>query len=333
MKASRLRIAALVAVIVAPLLAAGAPARVSAEAIVIRLAHTLPADHPVGKGAIRFKELVEERTHGAVTVQIYPYNQLGGENQLLQQEKQNSIQMALTGAGTLGNLVPQISVLEAPYLWKDFASEKKVLNGPIFAGLQRATMDTQGLRIVSGTWYYGLRNLTANKAVNKPEDAAGMKIRTPPSPVNLLSGRVLGGAPTPMDFPQVYLALKTGTIDGQENPLSLILAAKLFEVNKYIMLTRHIQQSQILTINQKFLAGLPREYQQVIVAAANEAGDYETQLAQTAESEDLKKLRAIPGVTIVEPDLAPFRARAHQMVGEMASKWGNLYERIEAAQK
>ncbi|MBV8151798.1 MAG: TRAP transporter substrate-binding protein [Candidatus Eremiobacteraeota bacterium] len=310
---------------------AGTPAR--ADQVILKLGHTLPDNHAVGLGALRFKQLVEQRTNGAITVQIFPNNILGGEPEMFQQEKQGSIQAVISGAGTLGNLEADIAVLEAPYLWKDFASEKKVLTGPMLAHFQREFTDRQGMRILSMAWYYGRREFNPTKAVRKPEDAAGMKIRTPPSPVNLLGGRVLGGNPVPMNFPQVYLAIKTGTIDAEENPLATIDTSKMYEVAKYIVLTHHIQQSQVFTINQRFWASLSRDQQNAIQSAVNDAGDYEASLALKAENDELAKLRAMPGVTIIaDPDIAAFKARARKLIADEKPVWASLYDRFEAAQ-
>lgn len=314
---------------------ASAPPAFSADAHVsIKMSTSLPASDPVGQGATRFKQLVEQRSHGTISVQIYPNNQLGGENEVLQQVKQGSIQIAVTAAGTAGNLVPDISVMDAPYVWKDWKHEYRVMTGGgVFAHFAKEFSDTQGLRLLSAMWFYGLRDLTANKPVRKPEDAKGMKIRTPPAPVNLLAGRVLGGEPTPMNYPQVYLALKTGTIDAEENPLPTILSGKLYEVQKYVILTKHIQQSQVVSMNMAFWKGLSKEQQQAVQSAADDAGKYETGLAQKAEAADLKKLQGMPGVTVIaHPDIAAFRARAKQLAPELKSKWGDLYEKITSQQ-
>jgi tripartite ATP-independent transporter DctP family solute receptor len=312
-------------------LSVGAPIR--AEQIVLKLGHTLPDNHAVGLGATRFKQLVEQKTNGQITVQIFPNNILGGEPEMFQQEKQGSIQAVISGAGTLGNLEPDIAVLEAPYLWKDFASEKKVLTGPMLSHFQREFTDHQGMRILSMAWYYGRREFNPTKPVHKPEEASGMKIRTPPSPVNLLAGRVLGGNPIPMNFPQVYLAIKTGTIDAEENPLATIVTSKMYEVAKFIVLTHHIQQSQVFTINQRFWAGLSRDQQKAVQDAVNEAGDYEAQLALKAEADELARLRSMPGVTVIDnPDINAFRARARQLIGQEKPVWAPLYQRFESAQ-
>ncbi|MBV8600163.1 MAG: TRAP transporter substrate-binding protein [Candidatus Eremiobacteraeota bacterium] len=306
---------------------------VHADQIVLKLGHTLPDNHAVGLGALRFKQLVEQRSNGAIRVEIFPNNILGGEPEMFQQEKQGSIQAVISGAGTLGNLEPDIAVLEAPYLWKDFESEKKVLTGPMFAHFQREFTDHQGMRILSMSWYYGRREFNPTKPVKTPQEASGMKIRTPPSPVNLLAGRVLGGNPVPMNFPQVYLAIKTGTIDAEENPLATIVTSKMYEVAKYVVLTHHIQQSQVFTINQRFWASLTREQQNAVQSAVNDAGDYEASLALKAENEELARLRSMPGVTIIaDPDVNAFRARARQLIGQEKPVWESLYNRFSAAQ-
>ena len=310
------------------------PGGAADRSFTIRVSHTLPAGDPVGKGAERFKEIVERMTGGTLKVAIFPNNQLGGENEVLQQEKQGSIQMAVTGAGTAGNLVPDISVMDAPYIWKDWEAEKRVLSGPVLDHFGKEFEDGHGLKLLSAAWFYGHRNLTCNKPVRRPEDAEGLKIRTPPSPVNLLSAEVLGGKGTPMNFPQVYLALKTGTIDCQENPYPTIISGKLYEVQKYVMPTRHIQQSQVVTMNLAFWNGLSPEQQKAVQTAADEAGAYAADLGLKAEEEDLKRLQGFKETQVVtDLDMPAFVARARELDPRMKNVWGDLYDRILAEQK
>ncbi len=310
------------------------PASSTEHKVTIRLAHTIQPTDPIGQGALKLKDVVEKESNGSITVQIYPNNELGGENQLFDQLKQGSIQVAITAAGTAGNLVPDISVLDAPYVWKDWASEKAVMNGPIFQHFVDEFESQQGLRLLSGTWYYGLRNLTANKPVRTPDDAKGMKIRTPPAPVNLLAGKVLGGDPTPMDFPQVYLALKSGTIDAEENPLTTIYSAKLYEVQKYIILTHHQQQSQVVWTSVKFWNSLSPNQQKALRDGVNQGGELAAELAQKADTDLLTKLQAMKGLTVItDPDYAAFQARAKELVPQMKDKWGDLYNQIVSAQQ
>jgi tripartite ATP-independent transporter DctP family solute receptor len=303
--------------------------------VTIKFSTPLPATDPEGLGAEKFKELVEKYSKGTITVNIYPNNQLGGETDVFPQLKQGSIQTMMSASGTAGTLVPDISVMDAPYIWKDWANEKKVMSGPVFKHFQQEFESSQNLELLSGSWYYGVRDLSCSKKILTPNDATGLKIRTPPAPVNLLSARVLGGQGVPMQFPQVYLALKTGTIDCEENPLPTIMSAKLYEVNKFIMLTHHIQQSQLISMNLDFWKGLSKDQQDAVKKAVSEAGDYETQVALTTEKDDVDKLKGL-GVTIVTtPDLkiADFVANARKLDPELKDKWGSYYDQIISAQK
>lgn len=309
------------------------PALAQDKHVTIRMAHTLPATDPVGLGAQRFADLVKTLSHGTITVAIFPNNQLGGENEVLQQEKQGSIQMVISGAGTVGNMVSDVSVLEAPYIWKDWQAEKKVLAGPVFQHFRQELSSTQGLQLLSATWYYGRRDLTCNKLITTPADAAGLKIRTPPSPVNLLSAEVLGGKGVPMNFPQVYLALKTGTIDCEENPLPTIYSGKLYEVQKYIMLTNHIQQSQLVTMNLAFWNSLSEAQRKAVQDAVDQAGMYEADLAQKAEADVQATLSHMKGTQVVKTDVAPFVQNARKLDPSLKASWGEYYDRILKAQE
>jgi tripartite ATP-independent transporter DctP family solute receptor len=311
----------------------GIPQSVAAQGqIVIRLSHTIPEGQPIAEAANRFKQLVEERSHNAFAVQVYPFNQLGGENEVEQQVRQGTIQMSIDSASTVGNIVPLIGVMDAPYVWTDYASLERITNGPLFTPI-RSELARQGIKLLSTLWYFGTRELTANKPIRRPEDAAGLKIRTPPSPTNLLAGRVLGGNPVPLNPQELYLALKQHVVDAQENPLSFIYAAKLYEVQRYIILTNHILQSQVVLMNEKFWEGLTPE-QRRLLQAVNEAGAYEVELARQNDQKMLNLFSHMPGVTLIpDPDIQAFRARARRLVAESKLPWVDLYNRIKTMEK
>jgi TRAP-type transport system periplasmic protein len=299
----------------------------------IKLSHTIPEGQPIAMAALRFKELVEQASRGQITVQVYPYNQLGGENEVIQQVRQGTIQMSVDSASTLGNVVPLVGVMDAPYVWKDYDTLVKVTAGPLFDPI-RADLAKTGIKLLGTHWYYGTRELTAHKLIRKPEDAAGLKIRTPPSPTNLLAGRVLGGNPVPLDPQQLYLALKQRVVDAQENPLSFIYATKLFEVQSHIMMTNHILQSQVTLMNQKFWDGLKPDQQKIIMDAVVAAGEYDVKLTRDNDEKMLALFEHTSGVTLVkDPDIAAFRARAATLVPDSKLPWVGLYDQIKAAEK
>jgi len=320
-------------VMVCALLVTGVRPVTAQSPIVIKLSHTIPEGQPIAMGALKFKELVEQASHGAITVQVYPYNQLGGENEVIQQVRQGTIQMSVDSASTLGNIVPLVGVMDAPFVWTDYATLVKVTSGPLFDPI-RADLAKAGIKLLATHWYYGTREVTAHKLIRKPEDAAGLKIRTPPSPTNLLAGRVLGGNPVPLDPQQLYLALKQRVVDAQENPLSFIYATKLYEVQSHIILTNHILQSQVTLMNQRFWDGLKPDQQKVIVDAVNAAGDYDVKLTRENDEKMLALFEHMNGVTLVkDPDVAAFRARAAALVPESKLPWVGLYDQIKALEK
>ncbi len=315
------------------LVAAGAPPVTAQGPIVIKLSHTIPEGQPIAMAALRFKELVEQGSHGQITVQVYPYNQLGGENEVIQQVRQGTIQMSVDSASTLGNVVPLVGVMDAPFVWTDYATLVRVTTGPLFDPI-RADLAKAGIKLLGTHWYYGTRELTANKLIRRPEDAAGLKIRTPPSPTNLLAGRVLGGNPVPLDPQQLYLALKQRVVDAQENPLSFIYATKIYEVQSHIILTNHILQSQVTLMNEKFWDGLTPDQQKLIGSAVAAAGEYDVKLTRENDEKMLALFEHTNGVTLVkDPDIAAFRARAAALVPESKLPWVGLYGQIKALEK
>ncbi|MDI3522005.1 MAG: TRAP-type transport system periplasmic protein [Bacillota bacterium] len=300
------------------------------EKVVLKLGHTLQEDHPLNKAALKFSELVKEGTQGRVEVQVFPNSQLGGEKDIVEGVKVGSIDLFLVAAGILGRFEPSITIMDAPYVWRDFDHLKKAMRGPIGEEIGQKMSSGQGLRVLDFAWYYGLRHLTANKPVMTPADAKGMKIRTPPSPINIACAKVLGGIGTPMNPSELYMALKEGVVDAQENPLPTIYTMKTYEVQKYIMLTGHLMQSEVLGISEKVFQKLSLEDQQVLIKAAQEAGDYNTKLTMEAEEYYRNKFKEL-GNDVIEPNLEAFRNNAKPVYQEFESTWGKgLYEKIQA---
>ncbi|MCF8565152.1 TRAP transporter substrate-binding protein [Alicyclobacillus tolerans] len=300
----------------------------STKQIVIKLSNTIPTGQPITEASYKFAQLVQKASNGQIKVEIFPNNQLGGENAVEQQVKQGTIQMSIDSASTVGNIVPDIGVMDAPYVWTNFSELEKVTNGPLFVPI-RKDLEQNGIKLLSTTWYFGTRELTSDKPIKTPADAKGLKIRTPPAPTNLLAGRVLGGNPVPLNPQELYMALKQHTVDAQENPLSFIYADKLYEVQKYVSLTNHILQSQVVLINYKFWKSLSSSQQNIIQNAVNQAGKYEVQLAQQNDQKMLTTFEHLKGITIIHPDVAAFRQRAAKLVKTSGLPWVSLYETIQ----
>jgi len=307
---------------------APAPAQ---QPIVIKLGNVQATADIVQAGLKRFADLVAERTKGQIQVQIFPASQLGTEQELLEGVQLGTVHMFEGSSGSVGRFLPDVEVFAAPYVWRDVDHMMKVVRGPIGQGLADRLVKAKGMRVLDFGWLFGNRYLTTkNKAIYKPEDLKGMKIRVQPTAIYLETIKAMGANPTTMDFKEVYLGLQSGVIDGQENPPSVIFTNKLFEVQKFVMLTAHITQNQAVVINESFFQGLSPENRKILTEAAYEAGNFQNDLVLKSEKEYLDQLKE-KGMTVVQPDVMAFREATKDVWKKVSEKWEpGLYEKIQA---
>jgi len=307
---------------------APAPAQ---QPIVIKLGNVQATADIVQAGLKRFADLVAERTKGQIQVQIFPASQLGTEQELLEGVQLGTVHMFEGSSGSVGRFLPDVEVFAAPYVWRDVDHMMKVVRGPIGQGLADRLVKAKGIRVLDFGWLFGNRYLTTkNKAIYKPEDLKGMKIRVQPTAIYLETIKAMGANPTTMDFKEVYLGLQSGVIDGQENPPSVIFTNKLFEVQKFVMLTAHITQNQAVVINESFFQGLSPENRKILTEAAYEAGNFQNDLVLKSEKEYLDQLKE-KGMTVVQPDVMAFREATKDVWKKVSEKWeSGLYEKIQA---
>ncbi len=300
------------------------------QPVVIKLGNVQSTEDTVQTGLKKFAELVNERTKGQVQVQVFPASQLGTEQELLEGVQLGTIHMFEGSTGSVGRFLPDLESFAAPYIWRDPDHMLKVVRGPIGQELADRLVKSKGMRILDLGWLFGNRYLTTkSKPIYKPEDLKGMKIRVQPTGIYLETIKAMGANPTTMDFKEVYLGLQSGVIDGQENPPSVIYTNKLFEVQKYLMLTAHITQNQAIVINDKFFQSLSPEFRKIITEAAYEAGNYQNDLVLKSEKEYLDKLKE-KGMVIVQPDVNAFREATKDVYKKFADKWEpRLVERIQ----
>ncbi|HWT79456.1 MAG TPA: TRAP transporter substrate-binding protein, partial [Candidatus Methylomirabilis sp.] len=243
------------------------------QTIVIKLGNVHQVDLPIQVGLKRYADLVAERTQNQLQIQVFPASQLGTEQELLEGVQLGTVHMFEGATGAVGRFLPEMEAFAAPYVWRDVDHMLKVVRGPIGQALADRLVKAKGIRILDMGWIWGNRHLTTRaKAVSRPEDLRGMKIRVQPVGIYLDTIRAMGGNPVPLDAKEVYLGLQTGVIDGQENPPSNIYNAKLYEVQKYVMLTGHILQNNAVAVGEKFYQGLAPALQKALQEAAIEAG-------------------------------------------------------------
>jgi TRAP-type transport system periplasmic protein len=265
--------------------------------VIFKLASLTAMDHTYNQGAIKFAELVKERSKGRIEITIYPNGQLGkGERELLEAIQQGTIDFYVGSTGPIGGFSPSIGILDLPFLFRDYAHVDKVLDGP----LGRQLLDDLGKANLKGLafWENGFRNLTNSKrAVKAPADAKGLKIRTMENKIHLAAWKSVGVNPVPMAYGEVYGALQQKTIDGQENPIAVIYTSKLNEVQKYLSLTQHVYSPALIVVSPKTWQALSKEDQDMILKTAQEVAPYQRKLGRDNEEKQIAELAA-RGMTV-----------------------------------
>ncbi len=263
-----------------------------------RFAHPHPESDSWQKAALRFAELVKERTKGAVEIQVFPNGVLGNDPTTINAVRGGSLDIALTGNPFFTGLAPKLNVLDLPFLFRDRRHAAAVLDGPIGEGL-RTELEGSNLKALA-TWDIGWRNLTNNRRpVRTPEDLRGLKIRTTPNPAHIKAFQLLGAVPTPMAFTELFTALEMGSVDGQENPVTLILNARFFEVQKHLTLSRHAFTTGPLVMNKAKFEALSPELKTILVETGKEAARLQWKMNEDSEASSLAELKA-KGMQVVE---------------------------------
>ncbi len=240
--------------------------------------------------------------------------------------------MGTAGPGLLSRLVPAWGLIAGEYVFKSVDSMFSVLNGPIGDDIKNRLLEKRGVRTL-GIGYLGKRHVTANKPIRGPEDLKGFKIRIPNIPLRKSSFVALGASPTPMAFSEVYLALQQGVVDGQENPLAQIVTMKFYEVQKYLILTGHALNPEILLLNEKKFQSLPKAQQNTLLKGAKVYEKSSFEKFRTMRSELLDKVLD-GGMIVMKPDLEPFRKAVRDVPYQFEDRWGKgLYDRVRQAQK
>lgn len=215
----------------------------------LKIGWTNTIDSHYGVGVTTFGDEVAKRTNGRYKLKYFPSGSLGGEREMLEAVQLGTQDLIITSTGPVGNFVAETRIVDIPFLFRDYAHARKVLDGPIGQDIL-TKFPAKGLVAIS--WMEnGFRHVTnSKKAIVTPADLAGLKIRTMENKVHMEAFKALGSLPTPMNMNEVFTALQTGTVDGQENPIPVILANKLYTVQKYVSLTSHVYSPAMLIINK-----------------------------------------------------------------------------------
>ena len=304
--------------------------------VVIQVGYENNPGEPFDKGVNKWKELLEQKSNGTMTIETYPSSQLGSKNDLIDQMIAGQPVVTLAdGAFYADRGVKDFGIVFGPFLFDNWDECWKLVKSQWYADKSKE-LEGKGLKLLGSNWVYGARHTLTTKPVNTVEDLKGLKIRVPNNGIQVKGFEVLGAVPTPMPLGDTYTALQQGTIDGVENPLPVLYNGKFQEVAKYLILDGHVKNFTTLVCGAQFFNSLTPEQQKLLVETCEEAGLYNNEQQAASEKEVLEKFRS-EGVTIVEPSdtvLAGFRNASQKFYTLPDFGWSNgLYDTIKAAMK
>jgi C4-dicarboxylate-binding protein DctP len=302
-----------------------APVAATAQApIVIKFSHVVAPNTPKGKGAEKFKELAEKYTNGKVKVEVYANSTLYKDKEELEALQLGAVQMLAPSNSKFGPMgIKDFEVFDLPYLLPNKAALRKVTDGPIGKAMLKK-LETKGM-VGLAYWDNGFKEMSANKPLRMPEDYKGLKFRIQSSKVLEAQFRALGAIPQVMAFSEVYQALQTGVVDGQENTPSNMFTQKFHEVQKYTTLTNHGYIGYVVVVNKKFWDDLPADIRGQLEKAMAEATVYSNEISEKENTEsldDIKKSGKTELITPTAAESAAMRKAMEPLFQEMAGRVG-----------
>jgi TRAP-type transport system periplasmic protein len=263
-----------------------------------------------------FKKILHQRTDGRIEVQVYPSEQLAKEIESIRLIQAGVIDMTVT-ASLLSNWIEIAAFCEMPFLLRNQADKEYLINGPLGAQIKQEILEKTGLRVV-GLFERGQRQLTSNRPIKHPDELNGMILRVPSVPTFVTAWSAMGAKPTPMAFSEVFTSLQQGTIEGQENPLELILSSGFSEVQKYVNRTNHVMSWSYPVIGEAQFQKLPKDLQGIFLNAAIEMENYERELFLNNQNEVEKQLKD-NGMQFIEVDNDAFSRKCASAIYESLS--------------
>ena len=313
------------------------------DPIIIKFSHVVAPDTPKGKASLRFKQLVEERTHGRVKVEVYPNSQLYKDREEVEALQLGAVQMLAPSLAKFGPLgVREFEVYDLPYMFPNKETLYRVMDGEVGQGLLKK-LEPKGV-IGLAYWDNGFKQMSANRPLKTVDDFRGLKMRIQSSKVLEAQMRALGANPQVMAFSEVYTALQQGVVDGTENPVSNLYTQKMYEVQKYLTISDHGYLGYAVITNKKFWEGLPADIRAILDQAMKEATQYEREIAKKENDDALAAVRAAKTTEIyILPDkdrlawqkaLLPVHTQFENTIGkDLVYAIYNIAAQVEKGQK
>ncbi len=288
---------------------------------ILKIGYATTATSHYGVGSTTFCDDIEKGTQGRYKCQQFPSSALGGEREMIEAVQLGTLDIVNTSTGPVGNFVPEVKIVDIPFLFRDYDHARKVLDGPIGQDLL-TKFPSKGLVALSWT-ENGFRHMTNNKrAIVKPEDASGLKMRTMENKVHMEGYRAFGIQPTPMAFPEVFGALQQGTVDGQENPIPVILASKFSQVQKHLSLTGHVYSPALLITSPRVMNKLSDADKKVFYEAAKHASAAQRKKVNDDEASGIAQLEK-EGMSVVKRVDGPaFRNALREAYASYSKEFG-----------
>src|SRR4051794_5999159 len=313
---------------VAAALVSLAPAALAQQKMVIKASDVHPLGYPTVEAIVRMGAKLEKATSGRLTLQMYPQMQLGGEKEMIEQAQVGALQIARISVGALGPVIDELNVFNMPFIFRDEAHMRKVIDGPIGDELlQKISANPQARLIALGWMDAGTRNVYSNKPVTKPSDLKGMKVRMMGNPIFVETMNAMGGNGVAMGFNELYSAMQTGVVDGAENNEPTVLAQNPYQVAKVYSLTGHLIIPEMFVFSKVSWDKLGKDDQALIRKFSRETQFEQRKLWDEKTAKATEELKA-KGVQFVPADKPAFFKATQPVRDKYGAKYAALLQRI-----
>ena len=300
------------------------------QPIRIRFAHSLSTTEPAHLAAEFFAKNVAQRTGDKVQIQVFPGEQLGPGKEVNEMIRQGANVMNITDPGYMSDFVPDVGVLNGPYLISDPNEYAKLLASDWFKSVEKK-LEAAGFKLIMANGFFGQRHLISDKPVRRPEDIAGMTVRVPPNTMWVETFKAMGARPTTVQWSEVYNALQQNVVAGAEAPLGSLWGSKLHETRKVISMTGHFTAFVMWPMNLGYFGKLPADVQKVLLEEGKKAGDEMTRLTLELQNDYITKFKAAGVTFVTDVDRAAFQ-KATAPVYKAFPKWTpGLHETVTGA--
>ena len=313
--------------------AAGSLTAFAQDKLVLRSSDVHPLGYPTVEAVVQMGKKLEAATNGRISIQMFPAMQLGGEKEMIEQAQIGALHMARISVGPVGTVVDELNVFNMPFVFRDEAHMRKVIDGEIGREMLEKISSNPETKLIGLCWMdAGSRNVYTSKPIRKPEDLAGLKIRMMGNPIFVDTMNAMGGNGISMGFSELYSALQTGVVDGAENNTPTYVTHNHHQISKYFSFTEHLIIPEILVFSRVAWEKLSKEDQDLIKKFAAEAQQEQRQLWDKMVEESMAKLKEAGVTFVTDVDKRAFQEAVQPVYDKYGAAYGELIKRIQAVQ-